>query len=149
ARRHAAAVHPAQSRLVAGPIVGTQSHKPPHKPGDAVGAAAPPELKPADGHPSVGGQARAETDCAQCLFLTQKRSAMNRPLPADRHTLRRWDGPTWSRTRDRPVMSRLLYQLSYGPLTTLDATLRQTAWPVKALWLYLYIYSGVIDKTSQ
>src|SRR5206468_5491625 len=90
-----------------------------------------------------------ETDCAQCLFLTQKRSAMNRPLPADRHTLRRWDGPTWSRTRDRPVMSRLLYQLSYGPLTTLDATLRQTAWPVKAPWLYLHVPSGVIDKAPQ
>ena len=25
-------------------------------------------------------------------------------------------GPTWVRTRDRPVMSRWLYQLSYGPL---------------------------------
>ncbi len=24
-------------------------------------------------------------------------------------------GPTWARTRDRPVMSRELYQLSYGP----------------------------------
>ena len=24
-------------------------------------------------------------------------------------------GPTWDRTRDRPVMSRKLYQLSYGP----------------------------------
>jgi hypothetical protein len=24
-------------------------------------------------------------------------------------------GPTWIRTRDRPVMSRELYQLSYGP----------------------------------
>ncbi len=46
-------------------------------------------------------------------------------------------------------MSRLLYQLSYGPLTTLDATLRQDAWPVKALWLYPYVHSGVIDKTSE
>jgi hypothetical protein len=43
-------------------------------------------------------------------------------------------------------MSRLLYQLSYGPLTILHATLRQTTWPVKALWLYLHVYSGVIDK---
>ena len=59
------------------------------------------------------------------------------------------DGPTWSRTRDRPVMSRLLYQLSYGPLTTLPATLRQTSPPVKALWLYPPVPSGVIDKTSQ
>ncbi len=25
-------------------------------------------------------------------------------------------GPTWIRTRDQPVMSRELYQLSYGPL---------------------------------
>jgi hypothetical protein len=24
-------------------------------------------------------------------------------------------GPTWDRTRDLPVMSRWLYQLSYGP----------------------------------
>ena len=45
-------------------------------------------------------------------------------------------------------MSRLLYQLSYGPLTT-HATLRQTAWPVKALWLYLHVYSGVIGKAPQ
>jgi hypothetical protein len=29
-----------------------------------------------------------------------------------------YGGPTWVRTRDRPVMSRWLYQLSYGPLTT-------------------------------
>jgi hypothetical protein len=27
-------------------------------------------------------------------------------------------GPTWPRTRDRPVMSRWLYQLSYGPSKT-------------------------------
>ncbi len=26
-------------------------------------------------------------------------------------------GPTWIRTRDQPVMSRELYQLSYGPPT--------------------------------
>ena len=25
-------------------------------------------------------------------------------------------GPTWDRTRDLPVMSRWLYQLSYGPI---------------------------------
>ena len=25
------------------------------------------------------------------------------------------NGPTWIRTRDRPVMSRWLFQLSYGP----------------------------------
>ena len=30
--------------------------------------------------------------------------------------IRRSDGPTWDRTRDRPVMSRWLYQLSYGPM---------------------------------
>ena len=29
---------------------------------------------------------------------------------------RKSGGPTWIRTRDRPVMSRELYQLSYGPL---------------------------------
>lgn len=28
------------------------------------------------------------------------------------------DGPTWARTRDRPVMSQLLYQLSYRPGNT-------------------------------
>ncbi len=26
-------------------------------------------------------------------------------------------GPTWPRTRDQPVMSRWLFQLSYGPMT--------------------------------
>lgn len=26
-----------------------------------------------------------------------------------------YGGPTWIRTRDQPVMSRELYQLSYGP----------------------------------
>ena len=46
-------------------------------------------------------------------------------------------------------MSRLLYHLSYGPLTTLHATVRQTAWTVKALWLYPYVFSGVIDKAPQ
>jgi hypothetical protein len=46
-------------------------------------------------------------------------------------------------------MSRLLYQLSYGPLTTLRATLRHSAWPVQALWLYLHVHSGVIDKAPQ
>ena len=46
-------------------------------------------------------------------------------------------------------MSRLLYQLSYGPLNMLDATLRQTAWPVKTLWLYPHVSSGVIDKAPQ
>src|SRR5215467_10171853 len=58
-------------------------------------------------------------------------------------------GPTWSRTRDRPVMSRLLYQLSYGPLSTCNITLRPATCAVKALWLYPYVHSGVIDKTSQ
>ena len=46
-------------------------------------------------------------------------------------------------------MSRLLYQLSYGPLTTPDATLRQSTPPVKALWLYQPVPSGVIDETPQ
>src|SRR5262245_54945899 len=46
-------------------------------------------------------------------------------------------------------MSRLLYQLSYGLLTTLLATLRQSTWSVKALWLYLHVHSGVIDKASE
>ena len=46
-------------------------------------------------------------------------------------------------------MSRLLYQLSYGPLTTLPATLRQSTWPVKALWLYPHVHSGVIDKAPE
>jgi hypothetical protein len=46
-------------------------------------------------------------------------------------------------------MSRLLYQLSYGPLNIRDATLRQTIWPVKALWLYPHVSSGVIDKAPQ
>src|SRR4029453_15709968 len=46
-------------------------------------------------------------------------------------------------------MSRLLYQLSYGPLNIRDATLRQTTWPVKALWLYPHVSSGVIDKAPQ
>ena len=30
-------------------------------------------------------------------------------------TLSLSNGPTWVRTRDLPVMSRWLYQLSYGP----------------------------------
>jgi hypothetical protein len=31
------------------------------------------------------------------------------------------NGPTWTRTRDQPVMSRPLCQLSYGPPTLLAA----------------------------
>jgi hypothetical protein len=46
-------------------------------------------------------------------------------------------------------MSRLLYHLSYGPLTTLPATVRQTPWTVKALWLYPHVSSSVIDKAPQ
>jgi hypothetical protein len=46
-------------------------------------------------------------------------------------------------------MSRLLYQLSYGPPTTLQVTSRETPQAVNALWLYLLLPSGVIDETAQ
>ena len=46
-------------------------------------------------------------------------------------------------------MSRLLYQLGYGPPTMLQVTLRETLQAVNALWLYLPLFSGVIDETAQ
>src|SRR5262249_19473477 len=132
ARRHAAAVHSAQLRLVAEPIVGALPHKPPHRPGDAAGAAAPPELKHADGHPPVVGQARAETDHAQGLFLS---------------ILRRWahrvsnQGPTGYEPVALPTEL-------WAP-ATLHATLHHSALTGQALWLYPRVYSSVIDKTPQ
>jgi hypothetical protein len=37
-------------------------------------------------------------------------------------------GPTWIRTRDQPVMSRELYQLSYGPPTAWQIIILYKVW---------------------
>jgi hypothetical protein len=45
-------------------------------------------------------------------FLLSPWNSLNFPIPF-------FGGPTWVRTRDLPVMSRWLFQLSYGPLSPL------------------------------
>ncbi len=42
------------------------------------------------------------------------------------HAMGNGYGPTWARTRDRPVMSRWLYQLSYGPVLIAALKYRQS-----------------------
>src|SRR5262245_12745590 len=75
-----------------------------------------------------------------------RRSALHSRLAANNCT---HNGPTWSRTRDRPVMSRLLYQLSYGPALMASNNLRKTSLAVKAAWAAYRLPSGVVDETPQ
>ncbi len=60
-------------------------------------------------HQNIGALLRKNrvTASAACIFLNFAYSISN-------------GGPTWVRTRDLPVMSRWLFQLSYGPKDSLS-----------------------------
>ncbi|MDK2901117.1 MAG: hypothetical protein PWR14_21 [Thermosediminibacterales bacterium] len=79
------------------------------------GGFEPPKAKPADLQSAPFGQLGNLSTWSRWWDLNpQPADYKSAALPIELHRL--FGGPTWTRTRDQPVMSRLLYQLSYRPV---------------------------------
>ena len=64
---------------------------------------------------SVGGNVVAPLKIVQHSSFIPIKPSCTTIVPIAAHPISKINGPTWDRTRDLPVMSRWLCQLSYGP----------------------------------